>query len=189
MVGRIIIIACLMSTSVMAQREDYVRPGLITAGMTISPSVMLNRSESNYYLSGHLDGRLDEHLSFRGETFYFIDSNQDDPYFKTAGRTYFGLLYHLNKGNFDSHVGFMPGIALMEVNGNVNSEGRSSLEVVPTFAANIGVTYYVWKFFNFFMNVTYVHSTVRDIRIKSGRTDELLLSAGLGFNINTVKAK
>ena len=77
----------------------------------------------------------------------------------------------------------------MQIHGNFDASGENPLHVVPTFATNIGVTYYIWKFFNFFANVTYVHSTVRDIRNMNGRTDELMISAGLGLNINAVKVK
>lgn len=174
---------------VLGQREQYVRPGLINAGLTITPSTMLNRNESNIYLSGHLEGRLDKHLSIRGETFYYVDGKNEVPYFNFNTRTFFGVLYHLNKGNFDSHIGFMPGMSVMQINGDFNTKGDMPYRVVPSMAANIGVTYYVWKFFNFFANVTYVHSTAHQVIRPGGRSDELMISAGLGLNVNTVKAK
>ena len=186
---KLIVFFILLSGFSFGQREIYVRPGLINAGMTITPSFMLNRREINYYVSGHLEGMLDEHLSLRGETFYFVDSDRDTSYFKTSARTYFGLQYHLNKGNFDSHIGLMPGLAIMQVNGNVNWAGEKITHVVPTVAINLGTTFYVWKFFNFFANLTYVHSTIRGITNASGKTDELMISAGLGLNINLIKAK
>ena len=186
---RAFVVMCFISAITFGQRELYVRPGLINASATITPTLMLNRPESNYYISGHLEGMVDEHLSFRGETFYFIDSDKDTSFFKTSMRTYFGVLYHLNKGNFDSHIGFMPGIALMQVNPKIDPLSGNTVQAVPTFAINLGITYYIWKFFNFYANVTYANSTIRDIRGTSGRADEIMISAGLGFNINTVKAK
>lgn len=179
----------LFAGMVQAQREQYVRPGLISAGMTITPTLMLNRSESNYYVSGHLEGRLDQHLSFRGETFYFVGSSKETPYFNFNTRTYFGLLGHINKGNFDSHIGFMPGLCVMQINGYPDPDGSLPYHVVPSMAANIGMTYYVWKFFNFFANFTYVHSTAHRVPGRGGATDEIMVSAGLGLNINAVKAK
>lgn len=184
----ICVFVCAVS-SAFGQREKYVRPGLLNAGMTITPSTMLNRNENNIYLSGHLEGRLDKHLSIRGETFYYIDGKNEIPYFNFNSRTFLGVLYHLNKGNLDSHIGFMPGLSVMQLNGDYKQGGELSTRVVPTFAANIGVTYYVWKFFNFFANVTYVHSTAHQVIRTDGRSDELMISAGLGLNVNTIKAK
>lgn len=178
----------LMCLSAHAQQEIYVRPGLITTGLTLSPSVMLNRDANNYYVSGFLQGRIDKRLTIRGETFYFIDGKGDNPYFKFNTRTFFGVLYHLPKNNFDSHIGFMPGCSVMQIN-DPGRTGDLPYQVVPSFAANIGVTYYVWKFFNFFANVTYIHSTSHNVRGIGGRSDELLISAGLGLNVNTVRAK
>lgn len=179
----------LTSISALGQREQYVRPGLINSGLTITPSTMLNRNENNIYLSGHLEGRLDKHLSIRGETFYYIDGKNEIPYFNFNTRTFLGVLYHVNKGNLDSHIGFMPGMSIMQINGDLNTKGEMPYRVVPTFAANIGVTYYVWKFFNFFANVTYVHSTAHQVVRTNGRNDELMISAGLGLNVNAIKAK
>lgn len=185
MVRVVLIVVFFSSFQAFAQREVYIRPGLISTGLTISPSQMLNRAESNYYLSGFITGRLDKHLSFRGESHYFVDGALDVPYFKSGLRTHFGLQYHLSKGNFDAHIGFLPGLAVQEVNGEV----FSPVHVTPSFSSNVGVTYYVWKFFNFFANVTYLHSTIHDVTGGNGRTDELMFSAGLGLNINTVKAR
>ncbi len=186
---RIVFAMMFLGFAVNAQREQYVRPGLITTSMTISPSLMLNHPENNYYLSGYLEGRVDQRLSFRGETFYFIDGSEDTPMLRFSCRTFFGTLYHLNKGNFDSHIGFMPGLSVMQFNGDLNASGDMPYRVVPSMAANIGATYYIWKFFNFFANVTYIHSTAHALTNQRGRTDEILISAGLGLNINAVKAK
>ena len=45
------------------------------------------------------------------------------------------------------------------------------------------------KFFNFFVDVAYVNSTYRGLSFGSEKTDELILSAGLGFNLQTRKKK
>ena len=84
----------------------------------------------------------------------------------------------------------MPGFTIAQVNRNFNQQGKNPVHFVPSFSANIGVTYYVWKVFNFFANVTYINSTVRGMdNSVNGRADELMISAGLGFNVNAVRAK
>ena len=186
---KIITLIGLISFTAFGQKEIYVRPGLLTATATISPSFMLNRPEVNYYISGYCQGRLDNHFSFRGETHYFVDGAEKVPYLNLSSRTYFGILGHLSKGNFDSHIGFMPGISVMQMNGDFNTKGELRTHVVPSYSANIGVTYYVWKVFNFFANFTYVNSNIRQARGMNGKSDEFMISAGLGFNVNTVRAK
>ena len=67
----IVLIAILSSVMVSAQEEAavekyYVRPGLITATATISPSIMLNRNQINYYVTGFWQIRFDKNLTFRG---------------------------------------------------------------------------------------------------------------------------
>jgi hypothetical protein len=180
---------CLVAFSGMAQREDYIRPGLLKASATISPGWMLNKPELNYNVSGFLEGYLEKKLSLRGETHYFVDGKNDVPFYKFNSRTFFGVLYHVNKNNLDGHVGFMPGVSFIQVNGDLNSSGKNPVHVVPSFSANIGLTFYVWKFCHFFANATYVHSTINGLKDVDGRSDEFMISAGLGFNVNMLKAK
>ena len=190
MVRFIFIVFSLISFVGLTQDEDYIRPGLISSGLTISPSMMLNRGESSTYLSGFLEGYLDKHISIRGETHYFVDGLEDDPYFKFASRTTFGVLYHVNKNNLDAHIGFLPGLSVLEVNENVHNNGLRPTHITPTIAFNIGGSFYVWKYVHFFANVTYINSTIRNLpNTISGRTDELMISAGLGFNLNAIKKK
>ncbi len=179
----------LLGFTVNAQKDIYVRPGLISASATISPTMMLNRAESNYYVSGFLEGRLDDHLSFRGESHYFVDGNNDFNYFKSNFRTHFGIQYHLSKNNFDAHLGFLPGVALMEVNNDRDMFGNRTLRVVPSFGINLGVSYYVWKFFHFFGNVSYFNSSVRGLASPDAKSDEIMISAGLGYNVNLIRKK
>ncbi len=185
---KLMIIMSLITFGSQAQQEVYIRGGLLSSSLTFSPSKMLNRNESNYYLTGFLQGRLDKHLSFRGETHFRVGGSAENPYFKLCGRTFFGLQYGVNKGNLDTYVGFMPGFTVAQINRTSADSGEPPVKLVPSFSANIGTTYYIWKFFNVFANVTYIHSTARGLENGYGRSDELMFSAGLGFNINAVKS-
>lgn len=187
--GKIIIAMCLLTLTSSAQNEDYIRPGLLAASLTVSPSWMLNRDEVNYNLTGFLEGHLDKHISLRGETHYFLDGKKDSPFLKLNSRTLFGVQYHLNKNNLDGHIGLLPGLSIMQVNGVLNTDGRVSTHVVPTISMKAGVSYYVWKIFHFFADVTYVHSSIHGMDQINGRADELYISAGLGFNVNTIREK
>lgn len=168
----------------MSQEEQYIRPGMIKASATIAPSKMLNRDIQNIYLNGFLAYQLDEHLSLRGESFFLIKDalNKDlDNSYNGAMCTYFGAFYHSTKGNWDSFFGFQPGLAVVQM------KDYSGATFNPSFALKLGTSYYVWKYFHFFVDLTYTNTTVRRAQANSVRTDELILSAGLGFQINTRK--
>lgn len=187
-----IALLCSIAFNGAAQKADYIRPGLLRSSLTISPSWMLNKSEVNYNVTGFLEGYLSKHLSVRGETHYFIDGKDDVPFYKFNSQWYIGVLMHASKNNVDGHIGFMPGYSFSQVNGDLKEDGKHQLHFTPTFSLNVGGTYYFWKVFNIFVNATYVHSSVRELDRTAGfdgRADELILSAGLGFHINTVRAK
>lgn len=166
-------------------QELYIRQGLIKASATISPGKMLNRPTSTIYLSGFAEYHVEKNVSLRGETFWYVDGESananPDLHFDRASRTYFGVFYHLNKRNWDNYLGFQPGISIIKP----QFAGRT--EVVPSFAITLGTSYFVWKFFHFFANVSYLNSSLRDFSDGTRKADELVLSAGLGFQVNTKK--
>ena len=191
MVRRIILSSIIFVATVSFAQENYIQPGLLKATATIAPSTMLNRSVQNIYISGFLEYHLDSKLSLRGETFVFVDGKSKNAtnnlFIKDGMRTYFGAFYHFSKNNWDKYIGFQPGISLIRPLDSV--EPNAPIQVCPSFAAHVGSTYYVWKYFNFYVDVAYVHSSYRGLAIGTQKTDELILSAGLGFQIQTKKNK
>ena len=191
MVRGIIFSSIFLLSGVVLSQEKYIQPGLLKATGPIAPSTMLNRSVQNIYLSGFLEYYLDRKLSLRGETFVFVDGKSktvtNNLFIKEGMRTYFGAFYHFNKNNWDQYIGFQPGVALIKPLDSVEPNGP--LQLSPSFAAHIGSTYYVWKYFNFYVDLAYVHSSYRGLTIGTQKTDELILSAGLGFQIQTKKNK
>jgi hypothetical protein len=191
MVKVIFIIASLGFSHFVRCQDDYIQPGLLKATATISPSSMLNRSVGNVYISGFLEYHLDKRLSLRGESFVFVDgkSKTASPnlFIEQGIRTFFGVFYHLNRNNWDQYIGFQPGISLIKPLSSVSAD--ASLQAIPSFAMHVGSTYYVWKYFNFFVDLAYVNSVYRELPGGSQRTDELILSAGLGFQIQTKRNK
>ena len=188
MVRLLIVLFAFIAFKSKAQ-EDYIQPGLLKATATISPSTMLGRSVGNIYLSGFLEYHCDKKLSLRGETFFFIDGHSknasNNEFIHQGMRTYFGAFYHWNKNNWDKYLGVQPGITLMKPLGTI--EVDAPVQASPSFAIHAGSTYFVWKYFNFFVDLAYVHSSYRGLTMGSVNTDELILSAGLGFQIQTTK--
>jgi hypothetical protein len=179
------IVAILISLHSVAQEEMYIRPGLLKASATIAPGKMLNRTVNTIYLSGFLEYHTDKNISLRGDTYLYIDGAAQKPtdvLLRSASRTYFGAFYHWNLKNWDNYVGFQPGISLLRF-----SAISPKISVCPSFAVTAGSTFYVWKYFHFFANLTYVNSKAYGLNGGSLRADELIFSAGLGFNVNTKK--
>ncbi len=189
MVRGMIIALCLVALNGTAQQETYIRPGLLRSTMTFSPSYMLNNTTTNYYVTGLLEGYLNENLSIRSEAHYLVGAKSPElsPFFKNSIRASLGVQLHAPIGNFDSYLGFAPSFSVSQLNAEVDANGDHPFHFEPSFAIKAGFTYYVWKFFNFFAEATYYNTTVLNLDRINGRADELMISVGLGFNINTKK--
>lgn len=178
----------------MMPPPGYRQPGTLEGSATFSPSIMLNRPSTNYYLSGFAEYHFDYRVSLRSDNYYYLNSVEEFPFIENAFRSYVGISYHLNHdqfSNWDVTVGFQPGITVMSTTNN--TEGLQTLVAIepsrvivsPSFALSLGAKFYVWKYFNFFANVNYLNSKMGGIPGAPYKTDELVFSAGLGFQINT----
>lgn len=183
MVNQIVLLVFLSIGTMGFSQDQYIKPGLLAASTTYSPSWMLNRNEKNFYVTGFAEYFLDTKFSFRSDTYLFLNSQNDVPTIKDGMRSYFGIAYHFNKGNWDGHLGFQPGVTYMN-----RKETTMVATVVPSAAFRIGTSYYVWKYFHFFANLTYTKSKLAVYNRGNLHTDELLFSAGLGFQIQTKKS-
>jgi hypothetical protein len=153
---------------------------------------MLNKPELNYYLTGFLEGYIKKYLSVRLETHYFLDGKNGSPFYKFNSISSMGILAHLNKKNFDGHIGFMPGFSINMVRGDIKENGKHQVHFTPTISVNLGGSYYIWKYLHVFVNATYIHASITEIDKSigvNGRADEFMICAGLGFNVNIKRKK
>ena len=199
MVVRIVGILSMTFCAFGQEEEIYIQPNLLKGSATITPSDMLASDQSNYYISGFLEYHLTKNLSVRGESYIHVDgkvggvpSLENVPFIEDGVRTFFGASYHLNKGNFDYNIGFQPGISVIRYSNMTPLNETHRAIVSPSLALQTGVSFFVWKYFHFFANITYVRSPVRGVNIypsqaKLNNADELMFSAGLGFHIQTKK--
>jgi len=171
--------------------EIYFRPGLVKASATITPGRMLQNKANSIYLNGFLEYVVDNNYSFRGEIFQFVDARYSTNSTFTnpnyMNRIYFGGFRHFGKRNFKIATGVQMGVLMADY--DYSSPTERQFYVAPSFAFKVGADYYVWDFFHFFANLTYVNSNIRGTQTGTHKMDELLFSAGLGFQINTVKSK
>lgn len=173
----------------LVAQTDYIRPGLLKTTATISPSLMLNHDVQNIYLSGFFEVYTDKRISLRGDAMWYVDGERSsgDLIFDRGLRLFYGAFTHINKSNWDVHFGLQPGLTIVQPHVSLNP--NRTLQAAPSVAVHLGTTYYVWKIFHFYFDVSYVKSTLRGLNVGSMATDELLFSAGLGLHINTIKPK
>jgi len=170
------------------EEPNYFRLGLLKVSATISPGVMLQNKANSIYISGFLEYALDSKHSLRADVFQFVDATYADgsllePNF--MNRLYFGAFRHFGKKNLKFYTGAQAGMTFMQYYHSFNQGKKFS--VAPSFSLKAGTTFYVWKYFHFFAELTYINSTTRGLVFGSQKMDELIFSAGLGFQINTRK--
>lgn len=170
--------------------RSYFIPGLIKASATIAPGRMLQNKANSINLSGFLEYVVDKNYSFRGDIFQFIDAGYSsktliEPTFQN--RLFFGAFRHFGKNNLKFYTGLQMGTTITTYNQSWFTGNRT--HVAPSYALKSGFSYYVWKYFHFFADLTYVNSTLRGTSFGSHRMDELIFSAGLGFQVNIIKSK
>lgn len=194
---RSIIIIALVSFTAFGQEDVYLKDGLLKASATITPSMMLASDQSNFYVSGFLEYHMTKSTSFRGESFMYVDGSISDGlrWINGGMRTFVSGQYHWNKKNFDYSIGCGPGLSVLRV---LNSDpdliyitSPYEIKYIPSFIAQTGVSYYVWKYFHFFANVSYVATPATHMYTgavhRTHNLDEFMISAGLGFQLPTKK--
>ncbi|MFM7668487.1 MAG: hypothetical protein ACKO7D_09930 [Bacteroidota bacterium] len=169
--------------------QSYFGSGLIKASATIAPGRMIQNHANSINLSGFLEYVVDKNYSFRGDVIQFIDAGYSsntliEPTFQN--RLFFGAFRHFGRTNLKFYAGLQMGTTITTYNQSFLTGNRT--HVAPSFAMKSGVSYYVWKYFHFFADLTYVNSTLRGTSFGSHRMDELVFSAGLGFQINVKKS-
>ena len=193
---RALFLTVLISVGAQAQ-EVYLQDGLLKASATITPSDMLASEQNNFYISGFLEYHMTKKTSFRGETFMFVDGKVSEGLRSINGgmRTFLSAQYHWNKNNFNYSIGVGPGLSVLRVlNNNPYADhlvAPYESKAIPSFIAQTGVSYYVWKYFHFFTNVSYVMTPATHLNtepwIRINNLDEFMISAGLGFQLPTKK--
>jgi hypothetical protein len=171
--------------------QDLIGPGLIKATGSITPGRMVGHSMRNVYFSGFSEVYTSRKLSFRGDVLWYVDgqskASQETWRYGRNLSVYFGAFYHFNKNNWDMHIGFQPGMAVIKPSGSVQE--NPLVKPCPSAAFHVGSTFFVWKYFNFFADVAYTHTYYRGLNSGSAYLGEVLFTAGLGFNINVFQSQ
>lgn len=177
----------LTATSFAQQKTEFVRGGLIKAMATISPAKMFGYNESYFYLHGNLEGYLNKKVSVSGEGYASLGQQTKAPEaFRSIYNLFWGLNYHFVKDRSDLYVGGQPGISIATLEtGPKISQPHTGTS--PVFSVVFGYNHFVGRFFNFFVSGRYIAGSHNYDLHKD--LSEIRFSAGLGFNLNTMKSK
>ena len=188
--AKLILISIVMAFLTKLSAQDnapFVRKGLLKATATISPSFMLNRHINNIYVSGELEYFLENKISVRGDVFLYRDSQQNIPFLKQNSMIFFGALYHFSKNKHDLFIGIQPAAILSQPNMLDTSLVNYPVKINPGISVIAGYTFYVWDYCNFFLNARYVNTKYVGTSNGAIQLDEIIISAGLGFQLHTRK--
>jgi hypothetical protein len=196
MVSQTSLLALLLTATVAFAQKDgrpeIIRKGLFRAQATITPAVMLNTGELNIYIHGDAEFHLQRRVSLRGDGYYFIDT-QGDGMLRHNHSVFFGPQYHFPIGRFAPYIGMQPGVGYVQAvqAAYIDAETgpqESGGAFIPLISATTGFNFYLGRFVHFLGMVRYVHGK-HAAPWGNVQLDEFRFSLGLGWNVNTIKAK
>lgn len=181
----LILLSLFIDNSLFSQDTPIVRKGLIRAQLTISPATMLDYSESPFYFHGSLEGFLNKNTSLVGESYFSLGNiSAEESIFQYNHSTFFGGSYHFSKDNSSFYIGLQPGISFARIR-TQEEQSKADLGISPLFSSVVGYTFFVHKFFHFFVQSRLVLG--QHLNNKAASLNELRFSAGLGINLNALK--
>lgn len=175
--GLLVCLMVVLHTSAQ-QLELGERQGLLQATGSLYPSVMLNHAVRNNYAGGHFAYYVDDHYSFRGEFLGYVDAQTDEKYIKKHLQVQAGFGRHFPVKRWDPFVYGQMGLAAIQLQGSTESYLRPNVGLVA------GAHYNVSHFFYFYAECAFTH--MKDPE-RMNNLDQLLVTAGLGFQLPTKK--
>ncbi|MGZ3861789.1 MAG: hypothetical protein ACXVPN_00105 [Bacteroidia bacterium] len=175
---------------------------ILKGDATISPGYLLNSPQANIYIDGTLEYFTQDKVSLRGEGFLFVGAQNKSALLKENSSLLYGAAYHFHKNRLDFFIGMEVGASITKpTDVLVDTAGKSGYvtitksytqtfdyKILPVITPVAGITFYPSNYFNFFLNVHYIHATYYGYAMgKNLSLDELRISAGLGFLIHVRK--
>jgi hypothetical protein len=156
--------------------EDGERQGLLQGTASLYPARMLNHSMMNNYVGGHLNYYVDDHYSFRGDVFVYIDAQGDQKYLNRQIQLQAGFMRHFPVKRWDPFVGLQAGLSALEL------QSSPDHFLQPVLGLTTGVSFMVSGYFYFYAECSYQH--MNDPVVRSP-LDQLFVTGGLGFQLST----
>ncbi len=182
---KLAIVLLFISCFSFAQNDELIRSGLLSVRLTYSPSYLFENNTSHYYLHGNIEGYVNNKISIAGEGYYFLANGSiNEGELQYNHSAFFGASYHFTRNKNDFYMGIQPGLAFTKYQQALNSP-TFTRGVNPLFSTLIGYNLYFYKCFHFFIQGRLILG--EHIYYPTHNLNEFRLSAGLGFNLNTLK--
>ncbi len=172
------------STIVAQDSACFRGTGLLRASATISPGFMLHAPITNLYVNGRIEYFTNERTSFRGDSFWYIDAQQQKALLTQNSQFAFGPFYHVGSGRLDLALGFEAGLSLARP---ADAETPMPMRAQPNVAFCTGLTWTIWDHFHLFADARYVHDRYTGALEGTVPLHEFIVSGGLGFQLRTKK--
>ena len=184
---KIVFWICLFVLPICLSAQDniLIRKGLLSGRLTIAPSKMLDNNSSPFYAHASIEAFLQDRVSFIGEGFYYLGENSESKTFDYNHNLLFGLAWHFTRKNNDLFFALQPGLSFTRLNEAESVLMKTHLGVNPVISPTIGYNFYLSKYFHFFVQTRFIVGAHKYDVYRS--LNEFRFSAGLGFNINTLK--
>lgn len=186
-----IIAVWAMPVALTAQNGlPFTGAGLLRASGGISPGFLLYGGSTNIYLNGKLEYFLEDRISMRGEGFWYVNSRQHPAPLDQNSQLAFGPFLHCIKGRLDLSAGVEAGLSFVHPANNwmaplwAPQDPRmdpAPMRAVPTVAMCGSLNYAVWDYLHFFLDLRMVRSRYYGSPLGTLNLDELVPSAGLGW--------
>ncbi len=182
------LLVMLLYTTSNAQSNSVIRPGLVSTQLTISPSYQLNTKQAYFYFHGSMEIVVQPKLSWCGESYFYLGHLGNGNGLLDYNHSIFtGFSLHKIHNNSDCYLGVQPGIAITKLKATENAIPQSHPGINPVTSLIAGYTLYTDYYFHFFIQSRLILGEHHFDKTQ-GLT-ELHLSAGLGFNLNTIRKK
>lgn len=192
----IAVLLCLLSTGTFSQTEKdstFVDKGLIRVFGCFSFDYRMHQNAWDYQLHGFGEYYPEKKISFFGETYKYLDSNNELPLISNNLSVAVGMAYHWPVKNLDPYVFFSSGgnfySSRVELDdGSIVDEDWKGVDSHgnPLLSLGAGFNLFVWKHFNFFVQCRYTHTFIYS-KIHIQKMDSFSVSYGIGFNMFTLK--
>lgn len=186
-----IALLCTLCSNLFAQmdsaRKVYVHKGLLRASLSYSIGLMTSNTISNVYVTGNMEYYADSKISVRGDSYFFVNSLEDNKYLKQNHQLYFGACYNFQaRSHFDPFIGLQPGVAYVQINPLYGIKDPATFS--PLASAVTGLNYYADRWFHIMLNVRYTMGRHLD-EVALFDLNEVSFSFGLGWDLDVLRHK
>ncbi len=183
MVRILVVVLMILTLRPLQAQTIYFQAPMLRASATIAPGWMPANEAQTIYVPGFLEFLLTEKYALRGDTYQFIDATYSNSPFRPQfmNRLFFGGTRSFGKNNWRHYLGLQTGLSFAFLEHSENAGNRWNFS--PAYAFRLGTSFYVWKYFHFFGDLSYLGGRFRGLEVGSISGNELVVSFGLGFQI------